>query len=143
MPQDGPDHVDSHRSVLFTISAYNKPGSVIHRFVNTTDVFATMEEILGLPPLSQFDFYGRPLRGIFDQQADLRPFTAIRPEQPLDEINPSNTKNAAASVKLNLDEADLADMDLFNRILWDAIKGESVPYPETKRISSLELTRSR
>ena len=55
--QDGPDHIDSHRSVMFVIpSAYNG-GGVIHRFVNTTDVFATMEEILGINKLSKFDYY--------------------------------------------------------------------------------------
>ena len=140
--QDGPDHVDSHRSVLLTISAYNK-GGVIHRFVNTTDVFATMEEILGLPPLSQFDFYGRPLRENFNAQPDLKPYLVIKPEQSLDETNPANTKNAAASAKLDLDEVDKADMDSFNRILWSAIKGDNAKFPTTKRMPSLEFTRAR
>ncbi|MGI8786903.1 MAG: beta-propeller fold lactonase family protein [Pyrinomonadaceae bacterium] len=141
--QDGPDHVDSHRSVLLAISAYNKSGAVIHRFVNTTDVFATMEEILRLPPLSQFDFYGRPLREIFSDKADLKPYSAIKPAQSLNETNPPQTKNAEASAKLDLDEADKADMNLFNRILWNAIKGENVKYPQTKKMPSLEIVRAR
>src|SRR5262249_59296241 len=62
--QDGPDHVDSHRSVLLVISAYNR-GGLVHRFVNTTDVLATVEEILGLEHLSQFDTFGRPLSDVF------------------------------------------------------------------------------
>lgn len=139
--QDGPDHVDSHRSVLLTISAYNK-AAAIHRFVNTTDVFATMEEILGLAPLSQFDFYGKSLqREIFNEKADLKPFAAIKPEQSLDEMNLPNTKNAEASAKLDLDEVDKADMNSFNQILWSAIKGENTPYPQTKRMSLLEEKR--
>jgi YVTN family beta-propeller protein len=140
--QDGPDHVDSHRSVLLTISAYNRGGAV-HRFVNTTDVFATMEEILGLQPLSQFDFYGRPLREIFGNTPDLRPYTALKPAQPLDEMNPAKGKNAQASAQLDLKEADRADMNSFNRILWSEIKGDNVVYPQTKRMSSLEITRAR
>ena len=140
--QDGPDHVDSHRSVMFVVSAYNRAGTV-HRFINTTDVFATMEEILGLPPLSQFDFYGRPLREIFSGAADLSPFVALKPEQRLDELNPQKGANAQASMQLDLDEVDKADMALFNRILWSEIKGEGVPYPTTKRMSSLEITRAR
>lgn len=140
--QDGPDHVDSHRSVMFVVSAYNRAGA-IHRFVNTTDVFATMEEILGLPPLSQFDFYGRPLREIFDDKPDLRPFAALRPEQRLDEMNPQQGANARASLLLELDEVDKADMALFNRILWSEIKGASVPYPQAKRMSALAITSAR
>jgi YVTN family beta-propeller protein len=140
--QNGPDHVDSHRSVMFVVSAYNRAGT-IHRFVNTTDVLATMEEILGLQPFSQFDYYGQPLRGIFDGKPDLRPFTALKPEQLLDEVNPQQGANAQASLLLNLDEVDKADMDLFNRILWSEIKGENVPYPQAKRMSALEITRAR
>ena len=140
--QDGPDHVDSHRSVMFVVSAYNRVGAV-HRFVNTTDVFATMEEILGLPSLSQFDFYGRPLREIFGDEPDLRPFVALKPEQSLDELNPQQSANAQPSLMLNLDEPDAADEDAFNRILWREIKGEGVPYPRVKRMSSLEMTRAR
>ncbi len=139
--QDGPDHVDSHRSVLLVVSAYNRTGT-IHRFVNTTDVFATVEEILGLGALSQFDYYGRPLRDIFDAQPDLRPYVALRSEQPLNELNPANGANAEASFELNLDRVDAADEALFNRILWSAIKGRQ-PYPGTKRMSSLEVTRAR
>ncbi|MBV9240982.1 MAG: bifunctional YncE family protein/alkaline phosphatase family protein [Acidobacteria bacterium] len=140
--QDGPDHVDSHRSVLLTISAYNRGGTV-HRFVNTTDVFATIEEILGLPPLSQFDFYGRPLREVFGKEPDMRPYVALKPEQSLDEMNPEKGKTAQASLLLSLDTPDAADDDAFNRVLWESIKGENTPYPERRRISSLELARNR
>jgi YVTN family beta-propeller protein len=128
--QSGPDHVDSHRSVLLVVSAYNKPG-LIHRFVNTTDVLATMEQILGLSSLSQFDFYGRPLRGIFAAEADLRPYEVIVPDVDLNEKNPPSP-TAKASAKLNLSRADAADDDTFNRILWRTIKGD-VPYPGAKR----------
>src|SRR5262249_44673946 len=108
--QDGPDHVDSHRSVLFVISAYNR-GGVIHRFVNTTEVFATMEEILGLQKLSQFDYYGRALREIFTNKPDLTPYVAEKPEHPLNELNPAQGPNAQASLELDLDRVDAAEED--------------------------------
>lgn len=139
--QDGPDHVDSHRSVLLVISAYTR-GGVLHRFVNTTDVIATVEEILGLESLSQFDYYGRPLREIFNDKPDLRAYTALQPEQSLTELNPAKSANAQASLRLNLDQVDAADEDTFNRILWSAIKGEQTPYPGTRRISTLEIARA-
>jgi hypothetical protein len=140
--QNGPDHVDSHRSPLYVISPYNRPG-VHHRFANTTDVLATMEEILGLAPLSQFDWYGRPLREIFASSPDLRPYAALTPAVRLDELNPAAGRGAAESAKLDLSIEDVAEEDAFNRILWAAIKGEGVPYPGTRRISGLEMKRGQ
>ena len=72
--QSGPDHVDSHRSPFFAISAYNHPGT-IHRFANTTDVIAAIEDILGLDRLSKFDYFSRPLTDIFAPTPDLSPQT--------------------------------------------------------------------
>jgi DNA-binding beta-propeller fold protein YncE len=140
--QDGPDHVDSHRSVLMVVSPYNRAGTV-HRFVNTTDVIATMEEILGLEPLSQFDYYGRPLREIFAAEADLRPYEALTPAQSLTEMNAPRGRNATASLRLDFSKEDRADMALFNRVLWRAIKGEDVPYPRPKQMSPHEYLRGR
>ena len=138
--QDGPDHIDSHRSVLLVISAYNR-GGLSHRFVNTTDVLGTMEEILGLDKLSKFDYYGRPLREIFKNTPNLTPYAALKSEHPLNELNPQKSPTAQASLELNLDRVDAVDEDTFNRILWNLLKpGE--PYPGTKRMASLEVTRA-
>jgi YVTN family beta-propeller protein len=130
--QSGPDHVDAHRSVLLVISAYNRAG-VVHRFTNTTDVIATMEEILGLDSLSQFDHFGRPLRAIFASEPDLTPYTALKPAVDLNEKNPPGKAAADDSAKLDFSRADAADDDAFNRILWRVIKGEDVPYPGVAR----------
>ncbi|HEX6745963.1 MAG TPA: bifunctional YncE family protein/alkaline phosphatase family protein [Longimicrobium sp.] len=135
--QNGPDHVDSHRSLLLVISAWNRPGTV-SRFANTTDVIRTIEEILGLQSLSHFDGFGRPLREIWAAEPDLSPYAAITPVQPLDEKNPPNTALARASARLDLRMEDVADEELFNRILWEAIKGPGVPYPGTRRMPALE-----
>jgi hypothetical protein len=138
--QNGPDHVDSHRSVLMVISPYNRAG-VVHRFVNTTDVLATIEEILGLETLSQFDHFGRPLRDVFGAEADLRPFAAITPKQSLDEKNPPNDAAAKQSAKLDFSRPDAVDDELLNLILWRAIKGEGVPYPGATRAPSSVFER--
>lgn len=135
--QNGPDHVDSHRSPLLVISAWNRPGTV-HRFANTTDVIRTMEEILGLQSLSHFDGFGRPLREIWAAEPDLAPYAAVTPVQPLDERNPPNTPAARASARLDLRQEDVADEDLFNRVLWEAIKGPGAPYPGARRMPALE-----
>ncbi len=139
--QDGPDHVDSHRSPLLVISPYNR-GRVMHRFANTTDVLATIEDILGLGRMSQFDHYGRPLREIWDATPDLSPYSALTPSVSLKEVNPRRGAMADASKKLTLKVEDTSDEDLFNRILWTTIKGDE-PYPGTRRMSALDAKVSR
>jgi len=135
--QNGADHVDSHRSPLFVISAYNKPGT-IHRFANTTDVLRTIEEILGLESMSQFDYFGRPLRDIWADAPDLRPYAALPAGWSLDEMNPRGTGEARESAKLDLGIEDVADEETSNRILWRMLKGRA-PYPGPTRASALEL----
>jgi YVTN family beta-propeller protein len=127
--QSGPDHVDSHRSVLLMISAWNR-GGLVHRFVNTTDVLATMEEILGLDSLSQFDHYGRPMR-LFAEKADLTPYDAIKPGVPLDEKNPESAQSKKSAL-LDFSKPDAIDDATLNLILWRTIKGD-VPYPGATR----------
>lgn len=139
--QNGPDHVDSHRSPLLVISPWSRPG-VHHRFANTTDVLATIEEILGLGAMSQFDHYGRPLRDIWTAEPDLRAYSALRPAVSLDERNTAaNTHpdDARASARLALEIEDQADEVTFNRVLWRTIRGAGVPYPGIRRISGQEL----
>jgi DNA-binding beta-propeller fold protein YncE len=139
--QNGSDHVDSHRSLLLVLSAWNKAG-VYHRFVNTTDVIATIEGILKLGTMSQFDHFGRPLTDIFASTPDLSPYRVLTPSVPLDEKNPSATREARESARLDLRIEDAADEEAFNRILWRVMKG-TAPYPGARRMSTLEYTRAR
>jgi hypothetical protein len=140
--QAGPDHVDSHRSVLLVASPYSRPGT-IHRFVNTTDVLATIEEILGLEPLSQFDHYGRPLRDVWAASPDLRPYAALTPAQSIAERNPARGVGARESQGINLAAADRVDDAQFNHLLWRVLKGPQSPYPRTRRYSTLDVVRER
>ena len=138
--QDGPDHVDSHRSPLLVVSAYNRPG-VVHRFANTTDVLATIGGILHLGALAQFDYFARPLAGIFRTAPDLTPYAAFTPRVPLNERNPGQTPAAHATRGLDFRHEDPANEDLFNRVLWMAIKGPTRRYPGTRRLALLDVRR--
>jgi hypothetical protein len=140
--QDGPDHVDSHRSVLLVASAWNRRG-VSHRFVNTTDVLATIEEILGLDALSHFDRFGRPLREIWTSSPDLSPYIALTPVQPLSELNVASGADAQRSSRLDFSRADRVDDDAFNRILWRAMKGPHSAFPPKHRAAVQEYVRAR
>jgi len=130
--QDGPDHVDSHRAPFLAISAYSPPG-VVHRFVNTSDVVATIVSILHLESLSQFDYFGRPLAGVFAAEPDLSPYDALPPGIDLDERNPEQSSAGRMTELLDLASADAADEELFNRVLWAVVKGPKVPYPGSRR----------
>ena len=138
--QNGPDHVDSHRSVLLVISPYNRPG-VYHRFINTTDVLATIERVLSLDPLSQFDAFSRPLAGMFAEQPDTTAFAALPASVSLDERNPAVGPAAAQSYRLDFRFEDVAEEDGFNQALWLAIKGTKVPYPAARRAPATEWDR--
>jgi len=114
--QAGPDHTDSHRAPFYAISAYNRSGTV-HRFINTTDVIAAIEDILGMGRLSKFDYFSRSLADIFASAPDLTPYGPIIPTQDLNEKNPQNTAAARLSENLDLSAPDRVDDQLYNRIL--------------------------
>jgi DNA-binding beta-propeller fold protein YncE len=136
-PQNGFDHVDAHRTVAFAISPYTKRNAVDSTCYNQTGMVKTIELILGLPPMNQLDLSATPMKACFQDKADLTPYTAVANRVKLDEMNPPMKALkgkaefwARKSIELNLDEADAADEDTFNRILWHATRGYDTRYPE-------------
>lgn len=140
--QAGPDHVDSHRAPFYAISAYSRRGTV-HRFANTTDVIAAIEDILGMGQLSKFDYFSHSLTDVFSPTPDLAPFDAITPKQDLNEKNPQNTAAARMSEGLDLSAPDRADDQVYNRILWLMLMG-GTPQPAIRSwapLHALEASR--
>ena len=138
--QAGPDHTDSHRAPFYAISAYNRSGTV-HRFINTTDVVAAIEDILGMGRLSKFDYFSRSLADIFASAPDLTPYDPTIPKQDLNEKNPPNTAAARMSEGLDLSAPDRVDDQLYNRVLWLMLKGE-VPQPIAQNHAALHALQS-
>ncbi|MFZ3266266.1 MAG: bifunctional YncE family protein/alkaline phosphatase family protein [Terriglobales bacterium] len=138
--QAGPDHTDSHRAPFYAISAYNRSGTV-HRFINTTDVVAAIEDILGMGRLSKFDYFSRSLADIFASAPDPTPYDPIIPKQDLNEKNPPNTAAARMSEGLDLSAPDCVDDQLYNRILWLMLKAE-VPQPIAQSHAALHALQS-
>ena len=136
-PQAGLDHVDGRRTVAMCISPYTKRGEVISTHYNQNSYLRTIELILGLSPMSQFDLLAEPLVDCFTDEPDFSPYTALPNQIPLDEMNPSlsaitNEKQlffAKQSMEIPLDDVDEADEGVFNRIIWHSVKGYDVPYP--------------
>ena len=127
--QNGPDHVDSHRSPGFVISPYAKRHAIDSSLYNTTSMLRTMELILGLRPMTHFDAGARPMSGAFQSAPNLAPYIAEKPRIALDERNPAHTASAARSAQLDFSEADRNDDDELNGILWRAIRKTDPPPP--------------
>ena len=121
--QDGPDHVDAHRSTAYVISPYTQTGSVDSTFYSSVSVLRTMELILGLPPLSQFDAAANPMSAAFVSTPNLRPFTAVAPTVSLNAKNTADSAMAGASLRIDFSDADRIPMRLMNEILWKAMRG--------------------
>jgi DNA-binding beta-propeller fold protein YncE len=134
--QGGPDHIDSHRSALLVISAYNRPGT-IHRFGNTTDVIAAIEDILGLGRLSKFDYFSRSLAEVFAATPDLTPYAAITPTANMEEMNPVKSAAATMSEPFDLSAPDRINDAAFNEVLWVMLKGET-PLPAIRTMSAVQ-----
>jgi hypothetical protein len=140
--QAGPDHVDSHRSPFLVVSAYNRAGT-IHRFANTTDVVAAIEDILGLDRMSKFDYFSRSLANVFAEKADLAPYAAVVPQVDMEERNPANSAAAVMSEGLDFSAPDRVNDAMFNHILWRMLKGnDSSPASHARSpLHELELSR--
>jgi hypothetical protein len=135
-PQAGLDHVEAHRTVGFVISPYTKRGAVVSTYYTQISMVRTIEQVLGLKPMNQFDLAAEPMLDCFTTTPDFTPYKARPNNIPLDQINPKLSELegearywAERSLELDLDDVDRADEDLFNRILWFAVKGPGVPYP--------------
>ena len=127
--QDGPDHVDARRTVGLLISPYVKRGIVDSTFYSTSSMVRTIELLLGLPPMSQYDAAAMPMYASFGTVPQVTQFTAIA---PLIDVNARNTKDsygAAASSRMDFSEVDHAPMHALNEILWKSIKGANSPMP--------------
>jgi len=131
--QNGPDHVDAHRVTALVISPYCKKGSVDSTMYSTSSMLRTMELILGLKPMSQFDAAARPMYRSFTAKPDLTPYKAEKARIDLTETNKPGAFGAATSAKMNLEKEDQADDLIFNEIIWKSVKGANSPMPAPVR----------
>ena len=131
--QNGPDHVDAHRSPAFVIGPHVKRNYVDHTMYTTSGMLRTMELILGLPPMTQFDAAATPMWRSFTS----KPNTTVFNHQPanvnLNDKNLANTAAGAAVAKLS-EQFDWSKEDkvpdlVMNEILWQGIKGKAAPSP--------------
>ncbi|SIO66430.1 40-residue YVTN family beta-propeller repeat-containing protein [Singulisphaera sp. GP187] len=131
--QNGPDHVDAHRTVGLVISPYTKRHHKDSSQYSTVSMIRTMELILGLPPLSQFDAAARPMFESFNDTPDITSYTRKPAQIDLNAVNDAVAYGADRSQKMDFSEYDRIDDFELNEILWRAIKGENAPLPPAVR----------
>ncbi len=127
--QNGSDHVDAHRSVALVISPYIRRGYVDHTLYDTASMLRTMELILGLGPMSQYDAEAFPFIASFTDKADMTPYTVIRPPVRLDELNGRSAYGAEESLAMNFSREDATPEIPLNVIIWKSIRGEKSEMP--------------
>jgi YVTN family beta-propeller protein len=144
--QAGPDHVDSHRSVALVISAYNKPGALIHKFHSTVSMIRTIEMLLGIAPMNQLDASAIPM-DIFQETPDLTPYKAALPTIAADNLITHKPKDKSAaewvkkSDRQNFAHADMADPKVLNAVIWFACTGSGSNFPQTAQLPAYEAMR--
>jgi YVTN family beta-propeller protein len=127
--QNGPDHVDAHRTLALAISPYTRTGRVDSTFYSTDSMLRTVELLTGLRPLTQFDAYATPMLGSFTNRPNFAPYGSIKPSQPLDEVNGPRAPLAAQSAAQDLTKEDRIDEQLFNQAIWKSVKGADSVMP--------------
>lgn len=127
--QNGPDHVDCHRTVAMVAGGYVKRHYVDHTMYSTASMLRTMELILGMKPMSQFDAAARPMYSCFTSTPDATPYVCLPNSYPLDKLNPEGAPMQKVSDSLDFDQEDRAPDLLFSEIIWKAVRGADSEMP--------------
>jgi DNA-binding beta-propeller fold protein YncE len=131
--QDGPDHVDAHRSIAFVASPYVRRASVDHTPYTTSSMLRTIGLILGMPPMSQYDASATPMWAIFQNTPDLSPYVFEPARTDLSARNAYRKRLSEASASLDFSKEDKIDEALMNYLLWVFVHGEEKPMPAPVR----------
>ncbi len=141
--QNGPDHVDAHRSPVFVAGAYVKRNAVIHDMYSTSGVLRTIELILGLPPMSQYDAAALPLYNCFSNTPDLSPYVAEPAQVDLEQRNVAVNESSRKSASFNLAKEDAVPDLILNEVIWKYVKGENATLPAPKRSAFVMLEKKK
>jgi YVTN family beta-propeller protein len=160
--QDGPDHMDAHRSTAYFVGPYVKRGAVVSTRYSTVNVLRTIEDVLGLPHLNLNTAYQRPMTDVFNVAqgpawtytavastilgttqlilSDLRDGKVQWAEGP--QVKPAHDAAywARATRGFDWSSEDRVPADLYNRVLWEGLKGDA-PYPAERDGRDLRTAR--
>ena len=136
--QNGPDHVDAHRTTAYVAGGFVKRGFADHTAYSTSSMLRTMELILGLQPMSQYDAAAEPMWNCFTSTSNLTPFTSVPANVDLTEKNMAVNEWQRRSEEFDFAKEDaIPDME-FNIVLWYGLKGNHIPMPAPQRAAFLK-----
>jgi hypothetical protein len=127
--QNGPDHVDARRTIGLVISPYTKRKAVDSTLYTTSSMLRTMELLLGLPPMTQYDAAAMPMYASFDTKPDLTAYTHVAPQMDVDAKNTALAWGAKASLAMDFSDYDRAPEFELNEIIWKSVKGARSEMP--------------
>jgi len=140
--QNGPDHVDAHRTTAYVAGGHVKRGFVDHTMYSTSSMLRTMELILGLPPMSQYDAAATPMWRCFNAIPDPRPFRSLPANISLSDVNTKDNALARKSATFDFSKEDrIPDLE-FSEVIWKAVKGEHSVMPAPRRSAFLKKTET-
>ena len=137
--QNGPDHVDAHRSTAYVAGGFVKRKLVDHTMYSTSSVLRTIELILGLPPMSQYDAAAEPMWRCFSSTADMTPFQSVPAQVDLTEKNTKKTASAKLSATFDFSKEDRIPDLVFSEVIWKAVKGEESVMPAPRRSAFVKM----
>ena len=140
--QNGADHVDAHRSTAYLAGGFVKRNFVDHSMYSTTSMLRTMELILGMPPMTQYDAAAKPMWRSFNNTPDPTGFTAVLPQVNLSDKNLALNKWQRVSETFDFAKEDAAPDLEFNKVLWYAVKG-AIPFPAPKRAAFVKTVTKK
>jgi YVTN family beta-propeller protein len=140
--QDGPDHVDVHRAPVFVASPYIRRGVVDSTMYSSSSVLRTMEMILGLPPMTQYDSAATAMWAAFQARPDMRPYSARPASVDIDAKNTASAYGAERSREMLLDVADSEDDREYGDLIWKAVRGAGATVP-ARRVGAFVKGRDR
>ncbi|MCW3098819.1 MAG: beta-propeller repeat protein [Chthonomonadaceae bacterium] len=136
--QGGLDHVEGHRTVALIASPFNKRGQIFSTNFNQLNMLRTIEQILNIPPLNQFDAAAIPMRSVFQEKGDFQPYTVRKNLIALNAVNPPLKKLtgtprrwAEVSSRLDFSAPDRANPEQLTEALWHHTHGDAAYPPPT------------
>jgi len=127
--QAGPDHVDAHRTEALIAGGFVRRGAVDSTPYTTCSMLRTIELILGMGPMSQFDAAANPMRASFQTLPDGSPFKALAARVDINARNPATGRKAALSARFDFTKEDLADEQALNTVIWESVRGDGSRMP--------------
>ncbi len=137
--QNGPDHVDAHRSTAYLAGGFVKRKYVDHTIYSTSSMVRTMGLILGMPPMSQYDAAATPMYRCFTSTPDMTHFKSVPPNVDLNEKNVKMTASARKSMEFDFSKEDRAPDIAFSEVIWKAVKGEDSVMPVPRRSAFIKI----